>query len=107
VKISGQDYIQAKRHVSAGSHRSRRPDETLAAYVPHMPTIGITRLANVTGLDRIGIPVYMAIRPNSRSIAVSQGKGIDPSHAKASALMESVENWHAEWIELPTRIGSY
>lgn len=69
--------------------------------------MGITRLANVTGLDCIGISVYMAIRPNARSLAVSQGKGIDPDHAKASALMESVENWHAEWIELPTRIGSY
>lgn len=107
MKILGQDYLQAKHHVSAGSHRSRRPDETLAAYAPRMPVIGITRLANVTGLDSIGIPVYMAIRPNSRSISVSQGKGIDHDHAKASALMESIENWHAEWIELPTRIGSY
>ncbi|MCP5058189.1 MAG: YcaO-like family protein [bacterium] len=107
MKILGQDYRQAKSHRVSGSHRSCRPDKTLAAFAPFMPKLGITRLANVTGLDCIGIPVYMAIRPNSRSLAVSQGKGIDRDHAKVSALMESVENWHAEWIELPVRIGSY
>ncbi len=107
MKIFGQDYRQAKDHRSAGSHRSRPPSETLADFARHMPALGITRLANVTGLDRIGIAVYMAIRPNARSLAVSQGKGIDVDHAKASALMESVENWHAEWIDLPTRVGSY
>ena len=72
-----------------------------------MPLMGITRLANITGLDRVGIPVYLGIRPNSRSIATSQGKGIDKDHARASALMESVENWHAEHIELPARFESY
>ena len=65
--------------------------------------MGITRLANVTGLDVIGIPVYMCIRPNSRNLSVSQGKGLDPSSAKASALMESIESWHAESLDLPLR----
>jgi ribosomal protein S12 methylthiotransferase accessory factor len=69
--------------------------------------MGITRLANVTGLDRIGIPVYTAIRPNSRSLAASQGKGFDPDSAKASALMESIECWHAENIDNPLRWCSY
>jgi ribosomal protein S12 methylthiotransferase accessory factor len=40
--------------------------------------------------------VWTAIRPNSRSLATSQGKGIDHPSAKASALMESIECWHAE-----------
>ena len=47
------------------------------------------------------------MRPNSRSVAVSQGKGVDLEAAKASALMESVETWHAERIDLPTLFGSY
>ncbi len=68
---------------------------------------GITRIADVTGLDVIGMPVYMAIRPNSRSLAVSQGKGIDRPAAKASALMESVESWHAERADLPLRYESW
>ena len=58
--------------------------------------MGITRVANVTGLDRIGIPVALAVRPNSKSVAVSQGKGTTLQHAKASAMMEAIEIWHAE-----------
>jgi ribosomal protein S12 methylthiotransferase accessory factor len=48
----------------------------------------------------------MAVRPNSRSNAVSQGKGLDPDAARASALMESIEAWHAENLELPLRFES-
>jgi ribosomal protein S12 methylthiotransferase accessory factor YcaO len=39
----------------------------------------ITRLANVTGLDTLGILVVMSVRPNSRSLSVSQGKGSIPA----------------------------
>jgi ribosomal protein S12 methylthiotransferase accessory factor len=67
----------------------------------------MTRLANITGLDRIGIPVYVAIRPNSRSLATSQGKGLDHDAAKASALMEGIETWHAETLVNPVRWESY
>jgi YcaO-like protein with predicted kinase domain len=61
--------------------------------------MGITRLGNVTGLDRIGIPVAIAVRPNSRSVSVSQGKGLDLTQAMASALMEATEGFHAEEVE--------
>jgi ribosomal protein S12 methylthiotransferase accessory factor len=60
--------------------------------------MGITRLGNITGLDRIGIPVAFAMRPNSRSVSVSQGKGLDLPQAMASALMEACEGFHAEEI---------
>jgi ribosomal protein S12 methylthiotransferase accessory factor len=69
--------------------------------------MGITRIANVTGLDSIGVPVVMVCRPNSRSIAVSQGKGLDLAAAKASGLMESIETYHAETITLPLRYCSH
>lgn len=90
-----------------GTHRSVAPEATLARVLPHAAAMGITRLANVTGLDRIGIPVVMACRPNSRSLAVAQGKGIDLDAAKASALMETIEAYHAEQIDLPLRLGTY
>jgi YcaO-like protein with predicted kinase domain len=90
-----------------GTHRAVAPDETVARLRPLLPALGITRLANVTGLDRIGIPVVVACRPNSRSLAVSQGKGLDLAAARASALMESVEAWHAERITLPLKLASY
>jgi ribosomal protein S12 methylthiotransferase accessory factor len=60
--------------------------------------MGITRLGNVTGLDRIGIPVAIAVRPNSRSVSVSQGKGLDFTQAMTSALMEAIEGFHAEEV---------
>jgi YcaO-like protein with predicted kinase domain len=72
-----------------------------------MPLMGITRVANVTGLDRIGVPVVMVVRPNARSIAVSQGKGLDLDAARASGLMEAAELWHAERITLPLKLCSH
>ncbi|MDP6346482.1 MAG: YcaO-like family protein, partial [Alphaproteobacteria bacterium] len=88
-----------------GTHRTMAPAQTLAQTRPHMAAMGITRIANVTGLDRIGIPVVMVMRPNARSIAVSQGKGLDLDAAKASGLMEAVEAFHAERISLPLKLA--
>jgi ribosomal protein S12 methylthiotransferase accessory factor len=72
-----------------------------------MPTVGITRLANITGLDFLSIVSYQAIRPNSRGMVVSLGKGPTTIAAKVSAMMESFEGWHAERIEAPIRYESY
>ncbi len=72
-----------------------------------MPRLGITRLGNVTGLDVIGVPVVMAVRPNSRGLSVTQGKGLTLDAAKASALMEAVEAYHAENISLPLKLGTF
>ncbi len=69
--------------------------------------MGITRIANVTGLDSISIPVVVVCRPNSRALSVSQGKGLDLAAAQASGLMESVETYHAERITLPLKLASY
>ncbi len=90
----------------AGTHRTVPPAETLARVRPLMPAMGITRIANITGLDRLGIPVVMVCRPNSRSIAVSQGKGLTLEAAKASGLMEAVETFHAETITRPLILGT-
>lgn len=90
----------------AGTHRTATPDETLARVRPHMDRMGITRVANVTGLDRVGLPVVMVCRPNSRSLAVAQGKGIDLAAAKASGVMEAVEMYHAESIVAPLLLGT-
>jgi YcaO-like protein with predicted kinase domain len=101
------DQLSAPKGHTFGTHRTRDPDRTLTEYLPLANRMGITRLANITGLDSIGLPTYTAIRPNSRSLATSQGKGIDAASAKVSALMESIESWHAENVELPLRYDSY
>jgi ribosomal protein S12 methylthiotransferase accessory factor len=80
----------------AGTHRVRSPAETWETLRGLLPRAGITRVAEVTALDRTGIPVWQAIRPASRNLSVSQGKGATPEAARASAVMESIELWHAE-----------
>jgi ribosomal protein S12 methylthiotransferase accessory factor len=89
-----------------GTHRSRSAGETVERIGRIAAALGITRVANVTGLDSIGIPVTMVCRPNSRSLAVSQGKGVTLDAARASGLMESVELFHAERITHPVRLAS-
>jgi ribosomal protein S12 methylthiotransferase accessory factor len=95
-----------KRHLD-GTHRARAPGDTLAAMRPLMKRLGITRLARLTGLDCIGVPVWTAIRPNGRSLATSQGKGLSDEAAAVSALMESIETWHAEHIDKPIVRGGW
>ena len=90
-----------------GTHRILPPEETVDRVRPYMPAMGITRIANVTGLDRIGIPVTIVCRPNSRALSTSQGKGIDLPAAEASGLMEAVETYHGEHIVLPLKYATY
>ena len=49
-------------------------------------------------MDRIGLPVFTAIRPTAEDGAISiyGGKGITKDHAKASAMMEGFERYSAE-----------
>ncbi len=61
----------------------------------------------MTGLDRIGIPVAMCVRPNARSLSVSQGKGVTRDLARTSAVMESIELYHAEHVRPPELVASY
>ncbi len=95
------------KHHFVGGHRTVHPSETVRRVSALMPLMGITRVANVTGLDRIGVPVVMVCRPNARSLAVAQGKGLDLAAATASGLMEAAELYHAEHIELPLKFGTH
>jgi ribosomal protein S12 methylthiotransferase accessory factor len=68
----------------------------------------VTRIADITGLDRIGIPVYSAIVPCSDDgISVYNGKGSRPIDAKTGALMEAIERQTALKARLPYIEESY
>jgi ribosomal protein S12 methylthiotransferase accessory factor len=76
----------------------------LATALAVATSCGVTRLADVTGLDRIGLPVWQAIRPFGRSLSVHQGKGLDAWQARLGACMEAIECSHAEaWTAPMTR----
>ncbi|MDA9272247.1 YcaO-like family protein [bacterium] len=90
-----------------GTYRAVSPQETLAKIEPMLwDKFGITRVANITGLDNLDIPTYIAIRPLSKFFSTAQGKGMTHELAKISAMMESIEGWHAERIEEPHLFGS-
>ncbi|MCK6549822.1 YcaO-like family protein [Myxococcota bacterium] len=95
-----------RKRFRAGTHRLVSPDETVARVRPLLPVLGITRVAHVTGLDTLGIPVVMVCRPNAKSLSVAQGKGLDLSAARASGIMESIEVFHAENITLPLKLAT-
>ncbi len=89
------------------THRLCDPARTMARVRPHLARMGITRIANLTGLDRIGLPTVMVTRPNARSVAVSLGKGLSLEAAEVSGVMEAIETWHAERIGLPLRWAAH
>ena len=75
-----------------GTIRAAPPQATLRRLRPLLRPAGITRLADVTGLDWVGLAVFQAIRPNSRVLSVSQGKGLTREQGQVSALMEALED---------------
>ena len=80
------------------THRALPPEETLSRIDSKMPAAGITRVADITNLDRIGIPVFSSIRPMAENGAISvyNGKGATPTEAKVSAMMEGIERYSGE-----------
>ncbi|MDP1552938.1 MAG: YcaO-related McrA-glycine thioamidation protein [Methanobacteriaceae archaeon] len=81
-----------------GTHRAINPSQTISKVENKLKKAGVTRVTEITHLDRIGIPVYSAIRPSAQDGAVSiyAGKGATKNQAKASAMMEAFERYSAE-----------
>nr|WP_319538367.1 YcaO-related McrA-glycine thioamidation protein [uncultured Methanospirillum sp.] len=80
------------------THRTKSPEETYAIIRDLVVPAGITRVADITGLDRLGIPVFSCIRPDAAegSISVYNGKGATEMAARVSAIMEGLERYSAE-----------
>ncbi|AJT61883.1 hypothetical protein T261_0192 [Streptomyces lydicus] len=95
------------RIVLDGTVRARKPEETWQALKPELRRLGITRVARLTDLDHLGIPVWTAIRPHSHTLVTTQGKGASDELAKISAVLEAAELWHAEQPMPVTMHGSH
>jgi len=93
--------LDAPIRLRDGTHRTATLAATWRRFAPAARRAGITRIAELTGLDTLGIPVFAAIRPMGRSLSTQQGKGTSALAAKVSALMESLETWSAEHLALP------
>jgi len=86
-----------KKHVTDGGNtltRIRSSKDTIVEITPLCKKIGVTRVSDITHLDKLCIPNYSAILPGTEdSIWVYSGKGITRADAEASALMEAIERY--------------
>lgn len=73
------------------SYRQTTPEATWAEAAGLMRACGISRVTDITPLDRLGLPVFASVRPRGRALRVHAGKGILPSEARIGALMEAIE----------------
>src|SRR6185369_13474975 len=99
--------LDAPTRLRDGTHRAASLDETWRRFAPAARKAGITRIADLTGLDTLGVPVFAAVRPMGKSLSTQQGKGISAAAARVSALMESLETFSAENITCPVIRGGY
>lgn len=90
-----------------GTHRAADLRDTARRVSPFKKVMGITRTADLTGLDRLDIPTVAVYRPNARSLSVAQGKGTSLEAARVSGLMEATEFYHAERVTLPLLHASF
>lgn len=86
VKYEGND--------GSVSTRVKSAKETLDKIITMCREIGVTRISDITYLDKLYIPNYSAVLPGTKdSIWVYSGKGPTRVQAKVGALMESVERY--------------
>lgn len=91
------------KYSAAGVERVVRPGMTIRRARSVLEAIGVTKVADVTGLDRVGIPNFMTVRPHDRGPGISyyNGKGRTLADAHAGALMEAVERHAGERYDGP------
>jgi len=70
--------------------------ESIARVSPYLADYGITRVANVTGLDRVGVPVHTALKPMGKTLSNGSGKGLTAEASKIGAMMEAIEQTYWE-----------
>jgi ribosomal protein S12 methylthiotransferase accessory factor len=85
-----------------GAQRACAPIDTIKRMRPFWRAAGITRVGEITGLDRIGIPVAQCIRPDAKILSVDSGKGVTSEAAVCSAMMEGFERHVGESAKFET-----
>lgn len=83
------------------SLRCRPAHETWALAQPLLPRFGISRVSDITRMDRLGLPVWASVRPRGQLLRVHAGKGLQPMDAQVGALMEALEFAVAEPLRTP------
>ena len=91
------------KYTSSGVERLVRPVDTIRRASKVLDVIGVTKVADVTDLDPVGIPNFMTVRPHDlgQGISYYNGKGTTRAAAHAGALMEAIERHAGERYDGP------
>lgn len=97
------------KYAASGVERSVPPSTTIRRAAPLMALAGVTRIADITGLDRVGIPNFTSVRPREAGEGISyyNGKGVTRAAAQAGAMMEAIERYSAEALNAPVVHASF
>ena len=81
------------KYSASGVERSVKPSVTIRRARARLDAIGVTKVSDITDLDRVGMPNFMTVRPRDLGPGLSyyNGKGRTRADAHAGALMEAVE----------------
>jgi ribosomal protein S12 methylthiotransferase accessory factor len=98
----------ATKYSNSGVERSVRPSATIRRARAVLELIGVTKVADVTDLDRVGIPNFMTVRPHDLGPGISyyNGKGTTRADAHAGAMMEAIERHAGERYDGPVITSS-
>ncbi|HXW07385.1 MAG TPA: YcaO-like family protein [Vicinamibacterales bacterium] len=84
--------IRLQPSPKAHGTRTVAAEETCRRAGPLARRFGVTRVSDITGLDRIGIPVWSSVVPKSGDfLTIYSGKGSRHADARAGAVMEAIE----------------
>ncbi len=81
--------------------RVSSPQEAMLRVEPYLADYGVTRVAHLTYLDRVGIPVHTAHKPAGKSLSNGSGKGVTPEASRIGAIMEAIEQTYWEDCDIP------
>ena len=97
------DFLTPSPKAPGSFDRVTRIEDVLPSLPDLQSRFGITRVSELTHLDRVGIPVFSAVVPKSRdALGVYNGKGLDVAQARVGAVMEAVERQVAADYECDT-----
>jgi len=90
--VSRHEYI-----TTSGVPRTCRAEDTYENAVLLTEEMGIVELKDITGKDRLGIPVWCTIRPKERLGKVTVGAGMTETDARCAAMMATVERYSSAY----------
>lgn len=98
AESSHWELVRTAKYARYGVSHVSKSEDTIRRITPLLALAGVTRVGEITHLDRIGIPNFVAVRPRDRGSAISyyNGKGCTVAQARVSAIMEAYERYSGE-----------